>query len=207
MVSNVRALLALGAVFCVSGAVASTPDGQTPSREDVCDGYTGAAFGLCNAYCEAMDCDDDPNADQQACDTVGAKFTARTHEAPPCDAHDWTCEDVGGSAAEPTEACPAKEGALQCTFGEPTIWYCDTAAFDAYGANTKFCFPTECKEETGPVCMDYGLKDVDGSVECRSDTNPDILECRGGNGTVWKCDTTKGTTVDACYDTHCTITY
>ena len=28
----------------------------------VCDGESGRAFGLCNAYCEAMDCDWDPNA-------------------------------------------------------------------------------------------------------------------------------------------------
>lgn len=34
-----------------------TPDGDPPSRESVCDGLDGAAFGLCNAFCEAQDCD------------------------------------------------------------------------------------------------------------------------------------------------------
>ena len=44
-----------------------TPDGQPPSMETVCDGQSGAAFGLCNAYCEAMDCDSpDPQASPQA---------------------------------------------------------------------------------------------------------------------------------------------
>ena len=39
------------------GTFAQTPDGLTPSEETVCDRYEGNAFGLCNAYCEAMDCD------------------------------------------------------------------------------------------------------------------------------------------------------
>ena len=32
-----------------------TPDGMPPSQETVCDGLSGAAFGLCNAFCEAQD--------------------------------------------------------------------------------------------------------------------------------------------------------
>ena len=54
-----------------------TPDGQTPSEETVCDGLSGGAFGLCNAYCEAMDCDnEDPghDADQKACDAIALKL-------------------------------------------------------------------------------------------------------------------------------------
>jgi hypothetical protein len=39
------------------GARAKTPDGAPPSVETVCSGLHGAAFGLCNAYCEAQDCD------------------------------------------------------------------------------------------------------------------------------------------------------
>ena len=52
----------LGAViFFAAGnnVLAKTPDGVTPAEETVCDGLSGAAFGLCNAYCEAMDCDSD----------------------------------------------------------------------------------------------------------------------------------------------------
>ena len=41
---------------------------QIPTEESVCDGLSGAAFGLCNAYCEAMDCDSEaPNANETAC--------------------------------------------------------------------------------------------------------------------------------------------
>ncbi len=56
-------------------AVAQTADGDTPAVEDVCNGEAGAAYGLCNAYCEAMDCESDaPQASDQACDRVAAKY-------------------------------------------------------------------------------------------------------------------------------------
>lgn len=68
-----------------------TPDGIPPSEETVCDGLTGAAYGLCTAYCGAMDCDSgDPQASQRACDRVGENFARITGGAPPC-----TCPCVG----------------------------------------------------------------------------------------------------------------
>jgi hypothetical protein len=71
---------------------AATPDGQTPSEENVCDGQTGAAFGLCNAYCEAMDCDSgSPEASDRACARVGEHFERLTGGPPPCG-----CPCVGG---------------------------------------------------------------------------------------------------------------
>ena len=60
----------------------------------VCDDYNGQAFGLCNAYCEAMDCDGDPNANQNACDAVYANFSAATGEAPPCEITEYTVRTV-----------------------------------------------------------------------------------------------------------------
>ena len=54
----------------------------------MCDLLSGAAFGLCNAYCEAMDCEllddgDDttfPNASEQACLQVKDSFIRITGE-------------------------------------------------------------------------------------------------------------------------------
>lgn len=66
---------------------ASTPDGQTPSQETICDSYSGAAFGLCNAYCEAMDCDSPaPHASATACSKVGSHFQRITGVNLPCNA-------------------------------------------------------------------------------------------------------------------------
>ncbi len=55
------AVLALFTFFMGSAQVlASTPDGETPANEGVCDvliGSTPGLYGLCNAYCEAQDLD------------------------------------------------------------------------------------------------------------------------------------------------------
>src|SRR6188472_1486691 len=56
--------LAFALLLISTGAAsAKTPDGVPPSLETVCDAETGAAYGLCTAYCEAMDCESaDPRA-------------------------------------------------------------------------------------------------------------------------------------------------
>jgi len=78
----------LSLVLAVVPAVrAQTPDKDTPAEETVCDdaGLTGAAWGLCNAYCEAMDCDsEDPNASLAACQNVLSKYATHTEQRIPC---------------------------------------------------------------------------------------------------------------------------
>jgi hypothetical protein len=66
----------LGLLTISAGAaLAQTPDHQTPSRETICDSQRGAAFGLCNAYCEAMDCDSSqPEASPTACSRVKSNY-------------------------------------------------------------------------------------------------------------------------------------
>ncbi len=74
--------------FCLvlsGAALAQTPDGETPAMEDVCDGLSGAAFGACNAYCEAMDCDSaNPHASERACSNQFNRFEKLTGNIPPC---------------------------------------------------------------------------------------------------------------------------
>ncbi|MFT7580211.1 MAG: hypothetical protein ACI9MR_001880 [Myxococcota bacterium] len=99
------ALLALPAT-----ALASTPDGETPAEETVCDGLTlqGGLFGLCNAYCKAMDCDSDfTHASDRACDRVLANFHKKSGDVdPPC--LDGNCGDEYYARAEATyNACLA----------------------------------------------------------------------------------------------------
>jgi hypothetical protein len=63
-----------------------TPDWMTPHQETICDSESGAAFGLCNAYCEAMDCDSaNPQASATACTKVKDKFTNITGRPLPCE--------------------------------------------------------------------------------------------------------------------------
>lgn len=87
-------LLSLAVLAALLPASASTPDGQTPSEETVCDGQTGAAYGLCNAYCEAMDCDSPaPHASPTGCSRVAANYTRITGEPLPC-AVDCPCPET-----------------------------------------------------------------------------------------------------------------
>ena len=99
----IKMILSLCLLFTFAGAAAAqlpaeaqawadaaqgqgTPDGEPPSVEVNCDGQTGAAHGLCNAYCEAMDCDSaTPQASQNACNKVRDNFTRITGQGLPCD--------------------------------------------------------------------------------------------------------------------------
>lgn len=67
-------------------ASAQTADGMTPSEETICDAEVGKAFGFCNAYCEAMDCDSEfANASDKACFKVEDKFFEVAGRDLPCE--------------------------------------------------------------------------------------------------------------------------
>lgn len=91
--------------FCVFTIFSTT----TWAQDDVCDGFIGAAFGLCNAYCEAMDCDSDaPNANEKACGNVSDRFMGQTGQLPPCEISCpcFTSEDLQGTVFECGENFP-----------------------------------------------------------------------------------------------------
>lgn len=106
------------ALFGIGGAAAvppeqfGTPDGLPPPMEDICDMESGAAHGLCIAYCEAMDCDsDDPNANKRACKRVHANFEKLTGKIPPCEriCPCWERDDLKNVTSEnqlPFNSCP-----------------------------------------------------------------------------------------------------
>lgn len=111
--SLLTALPILGVVLALSAgpAQAKTPDGKTPAEETVCDAEIGAGFGLCNAFCEAMDCDllplfggdGDvlPNASERAClKTLDNYIKLTGNTAFPCQ-----CPTAGGGAGTATLGC------------------------------------------------------------------------------------------------------
>jgi len=52
---------------------------------DICDGQVGAAYGLCQAYCIAMECaGPDPAGTEEACSQVSDRFEQVTGFLPPC---------------------------------------------------------------------------------------------------------------------------
>ena len=72
--------------------------GQAVAQDSACDGQIGAAYGLCNAYCEAMDCDsDEVQASATACEKVSVDYSKITGELMPCEVVEcpcWTAEQL-----------------------------------------------------------------------------------------------------------------
>jgi hypothetical protein len=87
------------------GSQAQAPDGLTPAVEDICTkwGFSGNVNGLCNAYCEAMDCDSaNPQASDRACDRVFDKIIVALGDTP-----FFTCQDVDDdSVPDGFDNCP-----------------------------------------------------------------------------------------------------
>ena len=85
-----RSIVSLLAILATLGwaglASAQTADGSTPAEETVCEAFGGAAWGLCNAYCEAMDCDSElAEASDRACQKVADNFFKMTGQDLPCE--------------------------------------------------------------------------------------------------------------------------
>lgn len=78
MLKSLTTIMAIAAMILIS---------QTTNvrAQGICDGLTGAAAGLCNAYCVAMDCTGNPQASALACSKVQQKFEDATGgDVPPC---------------------------------------------------------------------------------------------------------------------------
>lgn len=117
-----------------------TPDASPPSQENGCNGLSGAAFGLCNAYCEAQDCDVYP---QPSCTRLRENFQKVTgNPIFPCDAF---CGD--GVLNQAAEECDPP-GSPSCPEG-------------------KLCGP-DCTCPTGPLpsCNDTnpGHEEIEAAV-------------------------------------------
>jgi hypothetical protein len=85
---GVRVLLltvCVGIIFCtIKTGVAY---GEPGVNSDVCNDewLSGKSKGVCNAYCEAMDCDSaEPNASESACQSQLERFVELTGVEPPC---------------------------------------------------------------------------------------------------------------------------
>lgn len=68
--------LALTLILFPSTIAAQTPDGKTPPAEEgACNDLTGKAYGICNAYYQAMDCEYTyTKASLQACGNLQEKY-------------------------------------------------------------------------------------------------------------------------------------
>lgn len=122
------------------GAYAQTPDGMTPSDETACEIYQGSAFGLCNSYCEALDCDtNNPTDSREACDRVYANFERATHD-------NVQCPPSVEPQTEPESGCPCNfdvEFWTDPTLEANILHTAGLTACDPDSSSTNTCF--ECK--------------------------------------------------------------
>ena len=74
-------LFAMVLPVSTAGSFIRRRDQSIFGTEDICGAFSGAPFGLCNAYCDAMDCaGTSPEASTTACEKVKAKFEMKAEE-------------------------------------------------------------------------------------------------------------------------------
>jgi hypothetical protein len=98
----------LALVVALAGtAMTKTPDKQPPSTETACNGLSGSARGLCNAYCQAQDCDVHP---RPSCEVLRKNYQRATGSS------QFPCDHVacGQSAPKCNGDCPS---GFVCTSG------------------------------------------------------------------------------------------
>ena len=89
-----RAILAAGTILLTGTLYAKPPDFVPASQDSICNSVSGAAFGLCISYCEAMDCDgEEAAASESACLTIRDRFVQLTGSDVPCEVEVCPCFD------------------------------------------------------------------------------------------------------------------
>lgn len=122
---NWKAAIVTGLMLLVTVTLyAQTPDGETPPNEAVCDSESGAAYGLCTAYCEAMDCDYElTSTAEMSCLKVRDRFIQQTGRDVPCEPVECPCfdESLIGTfqqiTNDPSPRLGIEEGEYHCVLG------------------------------------------------------------------------------------------
>jgi len=95
---------ALFVMVLLTWTTLAVAQGRGANGPGVCDGERGRAFGLCNAYCEAMDCDWDLDASEDDCADVKSNYQRLTGEDElPCEQMSLAC--VTGDTGADRDNC------------------------------------------------------------------------------------------------------
>ncbi len=143
--SAMTLLAVAGVALALAQARAKTPDGSPPSVETVCSGLSGAAFGLCNAYCEAQDCDTNPG--RPSCEVLRSNFEQITGSSVfPCDPQ---CGD--GVVNQRSEQCDdGNNEACDGCSPDCTLESCG----DGVVCSPETCEPGDVCDPDGTTCND-----------------------------------------------------
>ncbi len=165
---KIRFKCAIGAPAVLVALLLITSPTLAQTESTVCDLESGAAYGLCNAYCEAMDCDSDsPRAAPVACARVMDKWNQQTaSRIMPCELVATTPDD--GSF----RTCPFNLADLCAAGGGIVSFYFDpnTGGF------------AECSCVDSAICVDRAVGPDE--VPCSGTVNEFPLSV-GGSTIVW----------------------
>ncbi len=167
----------------------STCTSSQDPRCTTCGGLSGAAFGLCNAYCERLSCPIDHNG--QACDSLR---------------NNW--ERLTGSRLFPCErpvCCQCAQGAMCSTLKKCLVAGCQVIDDCINGE----CPEPECCECRGPACRQLipGACKLLGCIPkgdtvCtaagRCEECPCGADCKDAVGNEGRCEQISGTTTCEC---------
>jgi hypothetical protein len=130
-----------------------TPDGMTPAEEDSCGGLKGSAFGLCNAFCEAKDCDSiDPMDWNNSCFKLLDNYEKKTgNPGPPC-----FCGGPSGACQLDFQDCLAN-----CDPADPAYDCCKTAC-----KNARSKCDTQCCVQQANIELNICIENCNGDTDC-----------------------------------------
>ena len=198
-------------------AAAQTPDGRTPAEEDVCEPLRDAgrkSFGLCNAYCEAKDCD---SFDKKSCRKLRRNMNRKTGTPEfPCDCSETQEYEPGVGCVCPAdlvEECSLRGGVLDpetcgCSCPDDVVAECDLigGVVDEATCTCSCAPPTVFDPQLGCICdpvRDEECTAVGGALndacECVVTLCADTLTCEeGACPTGQRC--VAGATACGCQD-------
>ena len=165
-------------LFFCGAVLAQTFDGRTPAEEEDCDSLTGAAYGLCVAFCEAQDCD--VNVGQPSCDSLRKNFQKKTGSTIfPCEARcgDGVVSPGSGEACDDGNAVECDGCSSECEIQNQGDPGCESPDPECSGQTCETF--TTCNAGgscfTSGVCgslAEGGGLCVDGSTQCAG-----LLDC------------------------------
>lgn len=142
-----------------------------PPAAGVCDDFNGQAFGQCIAYCEALDCDDNPTANQNACDNAYNHFFAVTGEAPPCEVTEYDVRVVYAG----DDSITAYADGDEVPFGVGDNWWSHETEYQATLESGDHTFAFHVWDVGNGAVGMGAFVEVDGVIVARTDDNGSFL--------------------------------
>ena len=183
---KVTCLLAIMLSLCLgSVAQVQAADGLTPAEETVCDkaySGTGALWGLCNAYCEAMDCDGKAvDAADAACAKVYENFIAKSGgKKLPCGVFGKPCKLRCDNDYQDDYATCKKQYAIAYKTCKDDSCYLEAKiildnCIDNAKVSFNLCYAEKCYlNECAADCYDLHLK---ADANCYADFCKNDVDC------------------------------